>query len=316
MRISAAAELPEEIQIALQRRPSLSSNPLVPLRDMAISFFLSNHVIEPSTFSSGHLDCSIRLLKLKENESPMSPLTPAVRAVGMASYSNIVGSPDLLHAATMDYMSALRLTNMSLSNPDEATKDSVLLSVILLGIHENITFTGNKNLVHWNNHVKGSLQLKYLCGKKQFDTKDGLQLWHMVSAMIVSSCIQRECLVPQPLRKLCRYISGSIDTQSFHWLLVEHMIRFVNFSADVDERKISGLTLIDAGISIDEQLATHFSRPNLPDHMAFYNVNASDAHPDLVYGGVYSVYRDWNFVSMWNHMRIARLYLQRMIQRE
>lgn len=267
---------------------------------MAISFFLSHHVILPSTFSGGYLDCAIRLLESKENESPMSPLTSAVRAVGMASYSNIVGSADFLRSATMDYMNALRLTNMSLSNPDEATKDTVLLSVILLGTFENITCTGTKNLVHWNNHVKGSLQLIYLRGKKQFETKDGLQLWHLVSAMIVSSCIQRECHVPQPLRKLRRYISSSVDTQSFHWQLVEIQIRFVDFSAEVEERKISGLNLIDAGLSIDEQLTTHFSPPNLLDHMAFYNVNASGVHPDLVYGGVYSVYRDWTLVSMWN----------------
>lgn len=298
----------------VQKKPtppprSLSTN----YKDMSIEFFITHHVILPTAQSKGYLDCTLRLLDSHDNKSSMSPLTSAVRAVGLATYANIVRSPDLLQGAMMDYTNALRLTNMSLSKPTEATKETVLLSVILLGLFENITCTGNKNLIYWNNHVKGSLQLLYLRGKRQFDTPDGVQMWHLLTANIISSCIQRECRVPESLRKLRQYVTGTIDTTSFHWRLVEIMIRFANLNADAEHSKLSGLNLIDTAAAIDEQFVAHFTKPNLLGHMDFYNITAADAPTELVYENVYSIYRDWTLASMWNHMRIARMYIQQIM---
>lgn len=77
--------------------------------------------------------------------------------------------------ARKSYGHALRLTNAALRNPDEALKDTTMLSVLVLGLFEASMDHSPRGLRAWQQHINGAAELARMRGPAQFKTKPGIR---------------------------------------------------------------------------------------------------------------------------------------------
>lgn len=100
------------------------------------------------------------------------------------------------------YTMALRSTNLALSSPQLATLDGTLLSVLLLGFFEALSFRGRQTPTSWNAHTRGSVELLRLRGHRQFGSPLGRRLFLHASSNIKADCAQRCASTPPGLDSL------------------------------------------------------------------------------------------------------------------
>lgn len=77
--------------------------------------------------------------------------------------------------ARKSYGHALRLTNTALRNPDEAPKDTTMLSVLVLGLFEASMDHSPRGLRAWQQHINGAAELARMRGSAQFKTRPGIK---------------------------------------------------------------------------------------------------------------------------------------------
>jgi hypothetical protein len=117
--------------------PTFSMSP--DLEQRARGFFATHSVELNPDFDLVH--------KLCTQTSADAHLLASINAVGLASFSQYVHSPELMVKARQDYILALGLTNAALRSPKEVKKDSTLFSVMILSIFETIAGTTVDSLV-------------------------------------------------------------------------------------------------------------------------------------------------------------------------
>jgi hypothetical protein len=115
-------------------------NPSPPIEDCAISFFFHHHDAPvPRSFSRGFLDILPAIYQKELNSN--GPLPEIITAISLAGISNLQGAPDVMIAARMKHTAALRVVNAALQDPASAKADSTLMTVMLLGLFEVLTFS-------------------------------------------------------------------------------------------------------------------------------------------------------------------------------
>ena len=114
-------------------------NPSPPIEDGAISFFFHRDASAPRTFSRGFLDILPAIYQKELNSR--GPLPEIITAIGLAGFSNLQGAPDVMLAARVKHTAALRDVNAALHDPARAKADSTLMTVMLLGLFEVLTFS-------------------------------------------------------------------------------------------------------------------------------------------------------------------------------
>lgn len=168
----------------------------------------------------------------------------SMNAVGLASFSNSIHSPELMVQAREDYMTAIQLTNVALRSPESAKKDSTLFAVMILSIFEIIAGSTQNSMVAWNEHIKGASALVKLRGREQFRTEAGQHLFGQVFSNLVTSCIQRAIPMPAYITELREAITNSVVRASPRWKVSSVITDFTIFRAGVfhfqikDPRKI------------------------------------------------------------------------------
>lgn len=114
-------------------------NPSPPIEDSAISFFFRHDASVPRSFSRGFLDILPAIYQKELNSH--GPLPEIITAISLAGISNLQGAPDVMIAARMKHTAALRVVNAALQDPASAKADSTLMTVMLLGLFEVLTFS-------------------------------------------------------------------------------------------------------------------------------------------------------------------------------
>ena len=124
-------------------------------------------------------------------DSTLSPehLTLSIDAVSLAYLSHQTSSDVALMTATEKYVSALRMTNRALQSPELATKDTTLLSALLLDLFEKITNTSSRHTKSWVGHVHGALALVKLRGLENFQDPSALRIMERLSNNLLISKI-------------------------------------------------------------------------------------------------------------------------------
>lgn len=138
------------------------------------------------------MDYLIPLMKT-ETISSAPHLQFAFNACALASLGNRVKSvgTDFVAAAHGEYAKALRTTQAALQDPVKCTSDSVLATVLLLGMFENIAAKKLGEFA-WGSHVEGAIQLVKARGKKQLQTQTGLQLFIAVRTQQVRQAEKKQ----------------------------------------------------------------------------------------------------------------------------
>ena len=280
------------------------------IEDLATGFFFSNYVIEVKGPTRGHLD---HLHDIYNTYDMDENLLASMKAVGLAGYSHVTHSPQLMKGARRQYTKALRLTNEALASPTEAKKDSTLLAIMILGIFETVTGYNQKSFVAWSQHIKGAAALVSIRGTEQLRTPAGRRMFIQVCTNLLICCIQRRLPVPTHILEMRAEAARLIQIFEPGWFVQEYMIVFANFRSDVRIGVISDpQEIISKAMEIDGKLLELFSV--VPPGWEYETIHTDTADPDLVYNGCYHVYYDHWVAQLWNGVRIVRMLLNEQVR--
>lgn len=174
-----------------------------------MGFFFSNLVTDLFGPSQDYLDYAPAL----SNKNDMDEhLFASMRAVGLAGFSNMVNSPELMREARRGYSIALQLVNTALRSQVDVRKDSTLLAVMILSIFETVTGFNHRSLHAWAEHINGAAALVKLRGREQLRSRKGLRLFNRVAASLLMSCVHQELAIPANILELRTEASSFIDT--------------------------------------------------------------------------------------------------------
>ncbi|KAM5372910.1 hypothetical protein ACJZ2D_007247 [Fusarium nematophilum] len=295
----------------------------LPVDQQATCHFLSNYVLLPAYDSTrGYMEFVVPLLKA---ENPAPHFKYAFDACAVASLGNRVGpGSNLENAALGHYTKALAATFAALKDPEQATEDSTLAAVLMLGLFENIT-AKQLGMLAWGSHIEGAIQLVKARDKKQSRTKIGLALFVATRTQMIIHTLSTG---RAPIMGVEWWITDGVKNR-FGAECQRLNIRTAELRAEVNRlmttlaRSPENIELLLDMIrrcqTLDQQHVTWIKE--LPDYFRYKAVAWEDHVPNGNYGlaevfpGRVDAYQDLWVVSVWNLMRTSRLILASLIVR-
>ena len=281
------------------------------IEDQAASFFFAHYVIGSRDLPRGHFEY---LPVMYYQPGVDQILRISLLAAGLAGFANTVQSQELMKTARQWHVSALALTNKALRSPTDATKDTTLIAVLILGIYENLTYQVERSFKSWYDHINGAATLIRLRGREQFKTTTGLRIFQQFYGTILLGCLQNKVPMPADLVELWACSTNFFDGRTPGKLFSDIMIRFIDLNVAVKNGSLFNPdAIIASAMQIDSELL-NLQANMLP--MWQYQTIFTDADPDLVSEGFYHVYSDLWVAQMWNNFRIIRMVLNEIIREQ
>ena len=274
-----------------------------PLEARATSFFLSQYV-QGSSFEY--------LPGLYSPSGQEEHLSASVEAVGLASLANELDSGEIHEESKARYIRAIQATNVALRCPVSATKDSTLVSVLLLGLFEAIASKTQLTLYSWEKHVKGALELIKMRGHQQVDTHLGLQLLKQASGRAVVSAIRNKVELPAHIIDLVNAGLQYAVKDDPSWSFAIVNFRFTNLFAAINAgRLVDPDMIIAAAMDVDHDLVAWSTA--LPPSWHYEVVFAKQVHSESTYEGYYHLYPNHKIAETMNAWRMSRIQVNRII---
>ncbi|KAF3765420.1 hypothetical protein M406DRAFT_255477 [Cryphonectria parasitica EP155] len=310
--------------------------PLESLHDLAISYFLSNYVIEDSGPCPGFLNYTLEILADPLGDTEMVRL--AICAAGLAGLASTPGTQSIMSRARASYAEAIERVNRSLADPLTASKDSTLFAVLVLGLFETITCAGSASLEAWAHHINGAASLLVHRGTAQFRTTLGLRIFGEAVSHVLTLCSRHGHPVPPRLRLLrvemerrrtpdssdvvivvaaAAAAASTCRSPSPSWILgtahIEVMDLYHRVDPDQDHPFLPDEweALLSHAAELDRRLETLTA--NMPLHWRFKTVHDPAANPRAVYRSVYHIYYNTWVAKIWNGLRACRIILHQAI---
>jgi hypothetical protein len=278
------------------------------IEDRAMAFFVANYVMAPDGPAIGHMTYLTRM-----SGGLPDGLLSSMKAVGLAGYAHSVYAPSLLRHARYQYVQALRSTNEALRSPVLATRDSTLVSILILGIYETVTGTNQKSLKAWADHIFGASALLRLRGRKQIYSYDGRQLFFQTVSMLMITSIQQSLPLPDYIMEWTREAKSLLNAPNLALICQEVMMEFTMLNANICRGTLSDPEIIlTRCLGLDRMMEEGFT---LPPPGWEYETILTDAEPELIYNGRYDVYHSHWVTQMWNGMRCHRCLLHERIRK-
>ena len=282
-----------------------------PVNDRAIAFFLSTHIFRDSGPVRGYYEY---LPIFHHDPRTDKRLSTALTAVALAAYAHAFRYPDLLNEARNYFGSALHLVNTALSSHKEATKDSTIISIMLLSTFAALTCRSQQSLLDCGTHMDGIITVTKLRGHRSLESRNGLQLFLHLFSIIIHSCIYHSVQVPEELIKLHNYADTFLDMDNPAWKLLRILIKLAEFRANIrDHILCDNLAVIEAATRIDLELS--LLGDQMPVQWQFTTVFMKEKS-ELVFGSYYHVYPDLWVAHIWNTLRTSRLLLNEEIRKQ
>lgn len=282
-----------------------------PIEDQAASFFFAHYVIGSRNLPRGHFEY---LPVMYHQPGVDQTLRISLLAAGLAGFANTVQSQELMKTARQWHVSALALINTALRSPTDATKDTTLIAVLILGIYENLTYQVERSFKSWYDHINGAATLIQLRGREQLKTTTGLRIFQQFYGTILLGCVQNKVPMPADLVELWASSTNSFNGRTPAKSFSDIMIRFIDLNVAVKNGNLFNPdAIIASAIQIDSELLN--LQTNMPP-MWQYQTIFTDADPGLVSEGFYHVYSDLWVAQMWNNFRIVRMVLNEIIREQ
>ncbi len=131
----------------------------------------------------GYLDFVIPLLKKRE---PAKTLSAAFSAVAFAALGTRPNSKALLPKADLWYLKALKEINAALQNPETASDDATIASVMLMSSYEQLTPSRSK-IAGWASHIDGAVAVIKSRPKDRWKDQVSKDLFIAVRAHMVTT---------------------------------------------------------------------------------------------------------------------------------
>ncbi|KAL3418076.1 hypothetical protein PVAG01_09791 [Phlyctema vagabunda] len=296
----------------ISRQPSRVGSPIsytmVPsIDDLATAYFVTHYVInfEEDGPVKGHLD---HLTSLQKAHGIEDNLLASMKAVGLAGFAHDYKAHSLMVNARQQYIKAIQLTNAALRHPREVKKDSVLMSIMILGIFETVTGCNQKSIQAWQDHIHGAAAVVKLRGRDQLLTPAGRRLFIQTTSSLILSCIQRQMPVPKHITDLAEQAGVAAGIQGdAAWKVLTTMIDFAQFRSDLKTQKLTDtMTIFKKAMEIDGAFLSICKSP--PKGWEFQTIY-TDKDPDIIFNGYYHIYYDVWVAQNWNSIRTVRILL-------
>jgi hypothetical protein len=287
-----------------QEKLAIPENVVIPIEERAKQMFISQYVFGTSPF-----------LDYMQTFYPSGlqdvHLAETVRAVSLAFLSNEVVSTSILLAARKKYGRALSLTNKALRSAESATKDTTLLTVLLLDLFESLANKSQKpSLESESKHIDGAITLVKLRGNEQFNDSIGLRMFLQLSRNVVINCLWREVEVPPELIFLRSSAAEFVDSSDSKWRFSNTMIQYAKLRAAMRTGELSDDETILFARQIDSELIDIYGIIP-PDWQA--STTNTETPSTTAPKDYFHVYRSHNTYKAWNVLRIVRILLNEVI---
>jgi hypothetical protein len=281
-----------------------------PIEDLAIGFFISNHVSQPTIVPRGQFEWITELLSQSDTHKV---LLNSVNAVSLAGLAVSTKNQALMMKAYAAYGSALNMVNDALQVRDVAIKDSTLVAVIMLGMYEAFVFD-KRSIEAWAKHVEGACALIRIRGKDQFKSSVARRVFHQFFGVILLVSIETHRAVPEGMLELYDYLAPSADykVQGRQWTtrLVHFMVSAINLSGDKTSDPIA---MVTRALNLDRVLDR--IKALIPKIWRYKTVRLDEPF-EHVHDTFYHFYIDPWIAQMWNNLRSSRIRLYNIVRKQ
>lgn len=240
-------------------------------------------------------------------------LSTSVDAVSLAFMANKYNDqPRISKMATEAYINALQALGKAVADPEVASADATVQSILLLDLYEKMVNRGALTEDTARAHLSAALALIEQRGPSIVDTYVGRRLVERLYITTIVSCAAAGTRVPQQVQDLQHLLDPYFDATDIRWVMTKINIAAITFSADVRSGKIRGPEyIIPQARSMDSQLASLES--SLAPRWKSKRIHISGDANKLVYGGFYDVYESHGVVNIRNIIRTLRLHIHAMM---
>jgi hypothetical protein len=290
--------------------PESMTRELVPsIEDQALGFFLGNYVGKPTIVPRGQFEWVTELLTQPVVDDI---LLQSVKATSLASLANATKSPRIMQQAQAAYGSTLRITNNALHNKETATKDSTLISVIMLAMYENFVIPDRQSMDVWAKHVDGACALLNLRGDEQFQSDLGRRLFHQFYGVVLLVALQTGRAVHRGMHDLYRAMTPksdySVHGRAWTTRLIDAMHDGIHLNQD---KHTDPKTMVTKAVNIDREMDEIKA---LMTGIWTYEVVHLEQPSEFLHGSIYHIYLDPWIAQMWNNVNSCRMCLYKIIR--
>lgn len=247
-------------------------------------------------------------------DAQIDAVLAGMTAVGLAAMSSLTCSPERLDWARQSYVTALRLTNDALMDPEEATKDSTLLAVLILGTYEMLAGPGPETMRAWRGHMRGAAALARLRGPRQFKTRAGVRMFLMLCETLAVDCMHEGVPMPGGLVELRDVLGAASTTLDKEWSAASPLYRLLQIRHDVKSGSAGGTqAVINSLLAVDEEYVGLVA--GIPDSSEYTVVRLENPNP-AAFKQLCHVYPSLETASKWNALRTLRLLVHETILAE
>ena len=232
-------------------------------------------------------------------------LCRSIDVVSLAYLSHQKHSPSALAEARRQYVNALRLVRKALQSPESASKDSTLLSILLLDMYEKISNRKPQYDGAWASHIRGAFSLVRLDGDQQHRQLDRLHMLERLSTNILISCTVSDGDIPNELLALQMIVTSPLKRRKF-----ELMVNFARLNRQAKFRLLSDDEIVGSAIKLDSQFLELSSQIPPSWRHETVSVEAKSAHH---YEQYHYTYTNEHMGQMWNVFRLTRILICEMI---
>ncbi|KUJ18010.1 uncharacterized protein LY89DRAFT_35296 [Mollisia scopiformis] len=236
-------------------------------------------------------------------------LDDAILALGLAGISNTRRDSLMMKKAVARYMRAVSGISALLPKVNEATKDDVLVSVLLLGLYETNCSSKPSSMKYWAQHANGASSLLSLRGDSQLQTPTGRRIFVRVRFQFMKTCVQRNIPIPNSITRLSLLALPHESPDHAAATGLSFIItRFAALRARLQTTSVT--EILKAATEIEQQLEKWAT--NLPDGYKYQIIPTPETQRQYendereIYGDTYHVYTDVLLASAWNSYRCAR----------
>ncbi|SPO01073.1 related to negative acting factor [Cephalotrichum gorgonifer] len=250
----------------------------------------------------------------RRRDARIDAVLASATAVGLAAMSALTCSPERLDWARQSYITALRLTNDALMDPEEAPKDSTLLAVLILGTYERLAGPSPETMRAWRGHMRGAAALARLRGPAQFRTKAGVRMFTMLCETLAINCMHEDGPIPDSLTDLRDVLGATLTPIDATWNISASLYRILQIRYSIKTGGIENTgAIVDALLEVDQEYIGLVA--GIPDSRQYSVVRLEKPNP-IAFRQVCHVYPSLENASTWNHLRTLRQLVHETILSE
>lgn len=237
----------------------------------------------------------------------------SMQALGAASLALKVSGQAVENEALKLYLNAVKQLNLALQSPNDATKDSTLISVLILGFYEMTLGSDWHSMQQWASHVRGTVALLELRGPDQMRTTNGRVLFLQISAAISLECARHSARIPEVIHTMIAECAGYIeDRQDPLWLAQTASFQAMDLFSDVMSGRVTDPAfMLAAAEECDQRLRMVFADTT---PMWFFEVVSSpelNEYPSFT--PYFHMYSCSLAAQIWNSVRSLRILMQQIM---